>query len=94
MGKIFLSVIEWGVSSGLLRFLKGMGLTLVSFALLNELIQRLLASASNNFGMIGGLGANALGLSGFDTALAIVAGAIITHVYLKTQSSAIKGIQK
>lgn len=87
MGQILFKIFQWGVSSGLLKFVKGMGISLISFAVLNELIQRMLAMSATQFGTIAGLGATALGLSGFDTAFAIVAGAIITHVYMKSQAT-------
>lgn len=94
MGKLIYKLVEWGVSSGLAKFLKGMGLSLITFAALNELLQRTLAQASTNFGTISGLGANALGLAGVDTALAIMAGAIVTHVYLKSQAMRFVGTPK
>ena len=88
MGKILFKIFEWGVSSGLAKFIKGMGLSMITFAFLNQLIQ------SSKFGSITGLGANALGLAGVDTALAIMAGAIIAHVYMRSKAMRFVGTPK
>lgn len=94
MGKILFKIFEWGVSSGLAKFIKGMGLSMITFAFLNQLIQTVLAESSSKFGSITGLGANALGLAGVDTALAIMAGAIIAHVYMRSKAMRFVGTPK
>lgn len=35
MGKIFFKIFEWGVSLGLVKFIKGMGLLMIIFVFLN-----------------------------------------------------------
>ncbi|WP_252150030.1 DUF2523 family protein [Acinetobacter cumulans] len=94
MGQLLFKVFEFAISSGLLKFLKTAGIGIATFAVLNDLIQRALAIASTNFGAITGLAANALGLAGVDTALAIMSGAIIAHVFVRSQEMRFTGIPK
>lgn len=94
MGKLLFKVFEWAISKGLSRLIKGLSIGVLTFTALNALIQNLLTQASQKLGDIGGLGANALGLSGFDLALAIIAGAIVSAVFIKSQMRTITGVTK
>lgn len=84
MNKILIKISTWLFGSKIPSVIKGMGFATVSFAILNTLIVSMLAQVSSRMSGITGYGANFLGLSGMDHALAMVAGAIVTAVYIKS----------
>lgn len=84
MHSIFTKILTWLFGSKIPSVIKGMGFATVSFAIMNTLIVTMLNQVSNRMSGITGYGANFMGLSGMDHGLAMIAGAIVTAVYIKS----------
>lgn len=84
MSRLLQKLMNWLLWSRGGQIVQDLGIATVSFAVLNTLIVSILAVVAQNMSSISGMGANFLGLSSMDHGLAMIAGAIVTNVYLRS----------
>jgi len=93
MGSLVYGFVTWMLGNAAARLLTGAGLGVLSFAVLNTIINSFLDSAVSSLNGLPQLTISLLGLAGVGTGISIVGGALLTAAAIKSASVAV-GIKK
>lgn len=93
MGNLIYGFITWMLGNAAARVLTGAGLGLISFSILDGIINTFLDNAVSSLSGLPQLTIALLGLAGVGTGISIVGGALLTAAAIKSASLAV-GIKK